>query len=162
MSTENCKSEILPEVFAEMGSKYINVQQKEKEMSIKQKMDSALRGKQVDDFIDGLDNGQFKQAIGIVLEDLCRNVLHCEKGGSVTLKFDMKPDAGETNRVKVAHSIKSKIPTPDGSRGEDLTRATGFFVDADFGMSRAQKNQGSFLDEKGNIPADNTKAHFPE
>jgi hypothetical protein len=121
------------------------------QMRTQAEKENRAKSKQVDSFFDGLDNGSFKIAIGTVLTDLCRNVLHCDKAGSITLKFDVKTAIGDDQKVTVAHSIKSKIPTKDGSRGEDYMKATSFYLDADFNLSRAPRNQGSLITEDGDV-----------
>ena len=84
----------------------------------------------VNDFIDELGAGVFKEKLGHVLSDAAMaTVMHGigNKKGKVCIEFTFQ-QIGENEQVVVSHKLSSSLPTKRGKKSEEDTTDTPMFV----------------------------------
>jgi len=84
----------------------------------------------VDDFIDELNAGVFKQKLGVILSDVAFGVIaHGEKNrkGKVTIEMNFQK-VGENDQVIITHKLAHSTPTKRGKKSEEDTTETPMFV----------------------------------
>ncbi|WP_367128283.1 hypothetical protein [Saccharothrix sp. HUAS TT1] len=88
------------------------------------------------------DKGRVHERASEQLTALLKAVRATGKGGSLTVKFDIKPDKGsDGERVTVAGSVAAKVPAPDA-------KTSIFFVDEDGGLHRNDPHQQSLFQDQ--------------
>lgn len=90
--------------------------------------------KQALDVLRELEDGKLLNDLSIDLNELIRQVKHCTKAGSLTLKIDIKPVNNDTHNVTAEASVK--VNAPKLSR-----RSTLFFTTPDCNLSRTDPAQ---------------------
>ena len=70
------------------------------------------------ELVGELNGGVFEQQINTALSDIAANVCTHGKKGELTLKFQIQ-QIGDSNQVKVTHSLKSVTPKPRGRAIEE-------------------------------------------
>jgi hypothetical protein len=85
------------------------------------------------------DKGRVHEQATTQLAALLKAIRETRKGGSITVKFDIKPDKGsEGERVTIAGSVTAKLPAID-------PKTSIFFVDEDGGLHRNDPHQPSLF-----------------
>lgn len=84
------------------------------------------------DTLGELDDGKVLAELTAKLHQITRQAMEIRKGGSLTLKLDVRP-SGKTT-VALAWDIKAKVP-------EETKLATTFFVDEAGTLTRHDPNQ---------------------
>lgn len=79
------------------------------------------------ELIGEFDAGVFEEKVTAALREVAQGVNAHRKGGSVTLKFSMKP-IGDSNQVNVTHKLDYAKPTAKGKVSEDNTTCTPMHV----------------------------------
>jgi hypothetical protein len=90
----------------------------------------AGSGTNVDDFIDELGAGVFKEKLAHVLSEAALGtVLHGigNKKGKVIIEIGFQ-QIGDNNQLIVTHKLGTTVPTKRGKRSEEDTTDTPFFV----------------------------------
>lgn len=84
----------------------------------------------VDDFIDELNAGVFKEKLAVILSDVALGVIqHGEKNrkGKITIEMSFQK-VGENDQVVISHKLAHQTPTKRGKRSEEDTTETPMFV----------------------------------
>lgn len=89
-----------------------------------------------------IDKGRVHETASDKLSDLIKAVRTTGKGGSLTLKFDIKPDKGsDGERVVISGAVVAKTPAFD-------PKTSIFFVDDDGGLHRSDPRQTSLFGQE--------------
>ena len=91
-----------------------------------------MQAKQTDapQFISDLSGGNFAQGLGIALTEVAQGVVATGKKGKVQITLDIAR-IGDSNQVKIAHTLAYVEPTAKGKRSEDLTSETPMYLNTD-------------------------------
>jgi len=112
----------------------------------------------VDEFIEDLDGGVFKEKLAMILSDVALAVVTNEKEGTVNIKMKIK-QIGEGSQVNFETTTEFKKPSKYGSKGESSTKNTPMHVGFGgkvtlFPDGKISGNQQSFIDRKGDVTQD--------
>jgi len=92
-------------------------------------------------FISEIGGGVFAEQISSALSDVAANVMMHNKGGKVTITFDLKKMNGDTSQVMIKHKLDYKVPTNRGQRTETGTTETPMYVGRGGKMTIANEAQ---------------------
>ena len=104
------------------------------------------------EFLEGLDAGIVEERLAALLSDVSLGVTSIEgkKDGEIVLK--LKVSKVGDDQVMIAHTITHKIPNAKGSKSEERSGQTPFYVNAGGGLTLIRKNQGELeFPENSNI-----------
>lgn len=111
-------------------------------------MSNENRGTDLPEFIHDLDAGVFAEKVARALGDVAAGVVDQNKGGEVTLKFNLTK-VGNSPRVNIKHKLSYKVPEMNGSFSQENTTESVMHVNPGGRITQFPENQHQMFGKRG-------------